>query len=731
MYEGIEDIYTLLEERRLKEALAQLQGICANTNDWPLRNKVEEAMTAYGYMLQYAGQGMDDPNRKRFYQDTLRKAYELTDRANITLLAGKKSGTFFDRFRTLALHPAKPYADLQMQLEAYTEDMGTAPLLYHDKNRLKAETDRIVQIHESALKELFDKTWTTLFWSDMEAREAQALLESVLVSSGDLAVMISAITLNLLRVFDERKVHFLLNACRHENPQVSQRAIVGLAITLLNKGKRLPLYPDLQARLSLMAEEEDFCKNLRTIQMQLIITRETEKIDKKMQEEILPEMMKNAKKMNDPKFIFDDPEDMEKNPEWGEWMDQSGMSDKIKMMSEWQMEGADVYMSSFAQLKHYPFFHEITHWFYPFDKLQSELAELREDFETTSISPLRLITASDFFCNSDKYSFCFAILSMPRMMKEQAMNQLQAQADMDAEKKERLEALMNQKTEAKGISRQYIQDLYRFFKLWKHGREEKDIFKGNIRFWHTDTLGKAVFKDDAFIKEVGDFLFQKEHLNDALEIYSLLIRENPDIAEVWQKKGFINQKLKDYPSAIKDYERADLLAPDNVWTNLHIAQCHWASGCTEKALEYYRKVEAVQPDDLKTTLKIGQCLARIENYSEALTYFYKVEYLEKKPDNARRAIAWCLFVTGKHEEALRFYRQLLENPSPSAQDWMNTGHVYLVTRRIPQAKEHYLKAQEAEKSHSDFLEKFNQDKKTLLAQGLSEEDLSVMTDLLV
>ena len=123
--------------------------------------------------------------------------------------------------------------------------------------------------------------------------------------------------------------------------------------------------------------------------------------------------------------------------------------------------------------------------------------------------------------------------------------------------------------------------------------------------------------------------------------------------------------------------------------------------------------------------------ARTGHYSEALTYFYKVEYLEKKPDNARRAIAWCLFVTGKYEEALKFYRQLLDTPSPSAQDWMNAGHVYLVIRRIPEAKEHYLKSQEAEKSHSDFLDKFNQDKKTLLEQGLSEEDLQVMMDLLV
>ena len=56
MYEGIEDIYQLLDAGRLKEALIQLQGIGMQTNQWTLRNQIENTLTAYGYMLQYAAQ---------------------------------------------------------------------------------------------------------------------------------------------------------------------------------------------------------------------------------------------------------------------------------------------------------------------------------------------------------------------------------------------------------------------------------------------------------------------------------------------------------------------------------------------------------------------------------------------------------------------------------------------------------------------------------------------------
>ena len=74
---------------------------------------------------------------------------------------------------------------------------------------------------------------------------------------------------------------------------------------------------------------------------------------------------------------------------------------------------------------------------------------------------------------------------------------------------------------------------------------------------------------------------------------------------------------------------------------------------------------------------------------------------------------------------------LTESAGAKAQDWMNAAHVHFVNRRIPLAIEHYRKAQETENRHSDFIDKFNKDRNTLLAQGLSEEDLSIMLDLLV
>ena len=731
MYEGIEDIYRLLDAGRVKEALTQLLGISTAPTHWQLYNQIESTLTAYGYMLKYTEQGMNDPNRASFYRQTLRMAYELTDAMNIALSSPKTSAAFYDTLRTFAIHPPKAYAELQMQLETYTEDIATAPLLHHEAKLLQAEMEKIDHMHESALTELFNRTWVITHWADSEANEAHGLLQSVLIHPNDLAVMVSAATLSLLRVYDDKKLNFLMEAYRHEDSQVSQRAIVGIVITLSKHEKRIQMYPETTNRLSLMCEEDGFRNNLHTIQMQLLITRETTKIDKKMREEIIPEMMKNAKHLNNPKFRFDESEDPEdRNPEWEEWMDKNGMNEKIKEMGEWQMAGADVYMSSFSQLKHYPFFHQIAHWFYPFNLDLPMLAPLKKEFNSSTFSPFKLIAHSDFFCNSDKFSFALAILSMPQHMRNLSMQQMEEQARMNEEQRDRLEQLMQKKKDIKGISRQYIQDLYRFFKLWKRHQEEEDIFQWKFNLWENSLLGDAL-QEESITKELADYLLQKEYLDEAYSLYLKLMEDNTPLAEVWQKAGYICQKRKSYKKAIRFYEHADILQPDHVWTNKHLAQCYRLNGDFTSAWNYYRKVEAVQPDNLNIALQIGQCLVQMEKYADALAYFYKVEYLEKNPDNARRAIAWCSFVSGKYEEALKYYRMLLENPSAKPHDWMNTGHVYLVMQQMQEAIAHYLQAQAFEESHTAFLEKFNQDKNVLLEQGMNEEDLCILMDLLV
>lgn len=109
-----------------------------------------------------------------------------------------------------------------------------------------------------------------------------------------------------------------------------------------------------------------------------------------MREEIIPEMMKNPKLNLE--GLDEDAEDH--NPEWEEWIDRSGITDKLRELGELQMSGADVYMSTFSQLKQFPFFRKISHWFYPFDPQYQDIAKLSLGNDEQKISLLNILMNS-------------------------------------------------------------------------------------------------------------------------------------------------------------------------------------------------------------------------------------------------------------------------------------------------------------------------------------------------
>lgn len=729
MHEGIADIYKLLEERRLKEALVQLQAISLQIADWNLRNRIEEVATNYNYMLHYARMGVNDPNRKDMYYDIMLAAYELTELSDITLQIPYKKGMYFELQRTFKHHPAASYPELQMRLESFTEDIGTVSILYANPNQQKAETERICQNRENTLNELFNKTWTSLRWSDSEASEAQQLIESLLIGSNDKGILISAVTLSLLQIFDKQKLQFLIHNCKNEDVQVSQRAIIGLIIVMEKHHKRAENYPSIQSQLSLLTDDKAFCQSLHTIYMQIAMTKTTPQVSKKMNEDIIPGIIK----MQGGKTPFIDKDDeADINPEWEMWMDNSGLGNKLREMDNLLQEGADVYHSSFSMLKNIPFFNKVSHWFYPFDKYQPNVLPLAQSMANDSINTFNLLMHSDLFCNSDKYSLCFSLTNMNDEAKKMILSQLPKEKDMSDMQREIVQKTIDRSKEAKCISRHYIQDLYRFSTLWaaKNPNQTGELLKDIDPIGNNGCFAKVLRSID-YMWDAAAFHFQIKDYDQALRLYEHLLYSVGDNEVIHQRMGYIYQKRKDWSKAIEHYKKSDLIVPDNVWAQKHIALCYKLTERYTEALEIYKKLETLYPDDLGITQQIGECLIKKEEYDNALPYFYKLEYLGKNRTNARKAIAWCLLCLGNYPEALKHYRLLLQEETADKHDWLNAGHAHLLMGNMPQAIEHYSRVSELCKNHTEFYNLFLEDLYMFIKAGVSKDDLVVLIDLFV
>ena len=153
---------------------------------------------------------------------------------------------------------------------------------------------------------------------------------------------------------------------------------------------------------------------------------------------------------------------------------------------------------------------------------------------------------------------------MLSQLNEQQMNELMENSNSNPEMIKRL-------NESPGaISNQYLHDLYRFFKLSVRRQEFRDIFQDKLDFHNVPALDNILYWADVLFP-IADFYISKERWEEAVEIYKELEEigefEGDDIADGYQKFGYVLQKTKQYEEAIQAYLKADTLKPDNIWNN--------------------------------------------------------------------------------------------------------------------------------------------------------------------
>ena len=93
-------IRSLLEEKRLKEALMQLEYLLWQSPDWELRNSMEQLQPSNKYMLEYIRQGANDPERWNVYRKLVADTWEIADRSRLLMLDNASSRYYHEVRRT-------------------------------------------------------------------------------------------------------------------------------------------------------------------------------------------------------------------------------------------------------------------------------------------------------------------------------------------------------------------------------------------------------------------------------------------------------------------------------------------------------------------------------------------------------------------------------------------------------------------------------------------------------
>ncbi len=714
-------IYQSLANKNIKDSLDLIHILVKESQDADLIDNHYNTEFTYKNILKYTVEGISDPERQKIYNHLIRDVYQMADKAHNQLMMRYSSEMLYElrkQFNNTYLQSSIS------ELNSIWNGIELQKIL--DVNAVNKP-----ELHQK-INQIFKILWSKEHINNQDKNSLSELFFSDPIPVHFKSVLIGAIHLSLMNSFSVNYIQLLIDLSKHSEDAICGRALTALLLALTKYDHRLPLYPELYTQFFMLVEDNNLQSLIQNITLQLIRTRETERISQKLNDEILPEVVKMHPKLKDKldlDNLINDSIGEGKNPDWEDvFKDSPNLINKMEELTQWQMEGADVFLTTFKHLKHFTFFNEISNWLMPFypshPEVQKALHSENAVFSNSSL--LNGLASSRFLCNSDKYSL---ILSIPHMlgMQKEMMGQM-----FSAEIEQMLEMEKDEKTlqanQGKLVSsNQFIQDLYRLLKVHPQKHQFEDIFIQKMDF-HNRWFFSQLLDDTSSLREIGEYYFKKNYFEDALEIFQIILKKQTEATDIIQKMAYCQQHLKNYNEALKLYLKADLIGADSVWNKKKIALCYRHLKKTEMSLQFYQEAEKIAPDNLHTQASIGHCLLELENFEEALKYYFKVEYLDPGNNKVGRPIAWCSFVCRKFDQAEKYYHKLIVSEK-NKHDLINLGHTLWCKKQRQEALSYYQKSiQLPGHSLNEFVETFKQDIPYLKHNGIDAGDIPLMLD---
>jgi tetratricopeptide (TPR) repeat protein len=723
----------LVSGKHIKQSLDMLNDMIKSSSSGDFRDEYENISMTYKNMLTYTIDGVEDPERHKIYIKLIQSILTLADRVKQDILS-RNSGwhTYW----------VKQQAEKELKLSGKTIVESIDDLMF------KSELDEWLKVsmesiqhphsdptgrHDKLIKNIFNHLWLTDYYGEAENSLVDIILTSENFRWYETSIFTTAITLSALRTWQTDKLFKLIKIYETGEEKICERALAGLILNLYYYNGRMLLYPEITGKIEEMRTEGVFREHCRIIVLQTIRSRETEQLGKKLHDEILPKVEK-LKPMIEDKLDLENilpHKSNDRNPDWSDMFSESDEIFKtMEELTKLQMEGADVYMSAFANMKHFDFFKDFQNWFVPFYPTNETVNEIRSD-EILGPGAGELTEAlykTPFICNSDKYSLLLNLKYLPASQKTMMLKVFR----MELEGLQQLnddESATDPYRNFRINATQYLQDIYRFFKLSPYRKEFEDIFTGKLDIYNSEFF-KVVYRDTDAETVLADYFFSKNFYDDALQLYSKQIKAKPDDAQLYEKTGFCYQEKGDYENALHNYRKAELI-DRKPWTIKKIGLCLRRLGRKEESLEYYLQACEIEPDNMHSVMMVGHCYLELKNYEEALKYYFRVEYSDPGNLKILRPIAYCYFALGKFEDSEKYYDRLSVNKL-NAHDQINRGHLGLCRGNKREAINFYRQALlGGELTKDQFLAIINEDAPLILSLGVNPDDLPIVIDYLL
>ena len=724
----------MVSEKKIKQSLDILEDMIMVSTSGDLRDEFDNIVMTYRNMLLYTIEGINDPERNKIYLKLIQSILGLSDRIRQDILS------HFSGWHT---YWVKQQAEKEQKLSGKNIVETVDDLMFKSEldewlrlsNEINPDPESEISLkHKQLIRNIFNHLWITDYYGEAEDSLIKIIMNSGKFRWYESSIFVSAITLSALRTWQAEKLIYLNGFYEAREEQVMERALSGLILNLHYYNSRVSLYPEVLSRISSMSKDPAFREHCRIIVLQTIRSRETENLSKKLHDEILPKVARLKPRIEeklDLDNILPKDKDEDMNPDWSEmFSDSEEIFKTMEELTKLQMEGADVYMSAFANLKHFDFFRDFQNWFMPFHPDHEVVNEIFKDEilgqGTNELS--EALYKTPFICNSDKYSLLLNLKYLPSAQKKMMLKvfrmELEGLGQMDES-----ESVTDPFRHFRSNVTQYLQDIYRFFKLSPYRKEFEDLFTGKLDIYNSEFFRLTCNAAEA---EAGlaDYFFSKNYYPDALELFLRHAEQKPEDQQLYEKIAYCYQQEEDFEEALRYYRRAELLER-KAWTLKKIGLCLRRLGRKEDALDYYIQAGVMEPDNIHTAIMTGHCYLDLKNYEEALKYYFRVEYNDPGNLKILRPIAFCYFALGRFDDSMKYYDRL-STGKLNAHDYINKGHLALCLGKKKEAVDFYrLSISGGELSKEEFMIIFSEDQSLLRILGVNPDDLPILLDYLL
>lgn len=683
---------------RFYEAIFLLKQVIEEHALYSLGDSLSREESIYGMMLGYLDKGIVDPDRAHFLEELKVKLLKLSDRV-YRAVRSKDSGSLY--FRRWAVVEARK----GLSVENLLEDLSRPTFKEEERDSF----DTLVDL-------LFETLWVSESLTEAEQDRLSSSSEYVrLVAS-------SAITLGLMSYWDESKMAFLLREAA--SPATSEaymvRLAMGVFISLYLYRDRLPLFMSwLEPLLKDALQNPMFVTAFIHLWTRYTHATETEQLSQKIGE-LMPNMLQEMKaKWSSIEEDTDENLTEDKLDQlFDKVSDSEEMSTFFQEFGTLEQEGEDLLFSSFKENKSDYFFNSISSWFLPFDEEHSRIAGvLNRNENLRKLYPL----LKGKLCDSDLYSLFITFDRMGMGIKV-----------MGIEMPEELNGAMLNELSAESLmpkcAKVYVEDFYRFTKLFPLHEQFVDIFRQDIMVARLPILKEAL-PIESMVRGAALFFYsRRNYAKVRMQIGSIpqLFDTDANTLNLWANSCFF---MGDYREAIRHYRHADLVEDASPKELSRLAVCYQRVNMPEKAIETLEELLKKNPENLTPLLKIAGVYMEMKSYDEALSYLYKYEF--SAPDGERqvaRLVAWCLLSKGDYERAKGYYRTLLSLPSAKASDYLNSAYVHIAQGEEREALAAMRMALEHYDEPSELFREMQEDSRNLDRSAISFDRLRFLAD---